>query len=243
MPEPLTDEERSELLDLYDGLRVTDVVDGLDYNGFHEIGQMANDIRPLYRDVDDFSHRIVGFARTVRFHPTNERRDLPGPAALESEAFAEWEGDWYGRHFGAPSEVRDGDVIVIEAHGLDVGNVGSNNAFSWLNDGAVGVVTNGGVRDTDEIIKQDIPTYHRTISKPIVPGRDQVDDEQVPVNVGQCLVRPEDVVVADGDGVAVVPVEHARGVAEDARRIQESDQAARRSHYEEAGLDPDFTLE
>ena len=47
---PLSDEERQELLELYDGLRVTDVVDGLDYNGYHNIGQVNKEIRPLYRD-------------------------------------------------------------------------------------------------------------------------------------------------------------------------------------------------
>ncbi|MFB6173039.1 MAG: RraA family protein [Halobacteriales archaeon] len=240
MPDP---EDREALLDLYEGLRVADVVDGLDYNGFHDIGRMDEEIRPLYRDTEAFSHRIVGFAHTVRFHPTNERRDLPGPRDLESEAFAAFESDWYRRHFEAPTDIREGDVVVIEAHGLRVGNVGSMNALAWCNEGANGVVTNGGVRDTDELTKQGIPTYHKHVSKPIVPGRDQVDDEQVPVNVGACLVRPGDVVVADGDGVAVVPLEHARAVAEDARRIQREDQDARREAYEAAGLDPDVTLE
>lgn len=239
----LSVEEREELMALYEGLRVTDVVDGLDYNGYHNIGQVSNEIRPLYRDIEDFSHRCVGFANTIRMLPTNEPRDLPRPDDLDNDTFAEWEGDWYGRHFRGPEDLRENDIVVIEATGIDVGNIGSENAFSWLLDGANGVVTNGGVRDTDEIIKQDIPTYYKTISKPIIPGRDEFDAAQVPVNLEGTKVEPGDVVVADGDGVVVVPLEVAREVGEAAVRVQSEDQETRKEYYEEAGLEPDFTLE
>jgi regulator of RNase E activity RraA len=240
---PLSAEERDELIAEYEGLRVTDVVDGLDYNGYHNIGQVNKEIRPLYRDIDDFSHRCVGFANTLRMLPTNEPRDLPRPSELDNDTFAAWEGDWYGRHFPGPDDVREHDIVVVEATGIDVGNIGSENAFRWLLDGANGVVTNGGVRDTDEMIKQDIPTYYKTISKPIIPGRDEFDAAQVPVNLDGTKVEPGDIVVADGDGVVVVPLEVADDVAEAANRIQSEDQETREEYYEEAGLDHDFTLE
>lgn len=241
----LTAETRRELESLYEGLRVTDVVDGLDHHGFHDIGQMSTDIRPLHRDVESFSHRAMGFAYTVRFHPTNRRRDLPHHDDLDFETFSEWKGDWYGdlSHEPDPDRLTDGDLIVIEAHGLDVGFVGSNNSLTWFDAGAEGVVTNAGARDTDELIKQGFPVYTKQVSKTIRPGRLETDDVQIPVNVGECLVEPGDVVVADGDGVVVVPLDHAREVAEAARRVQKGDQRARRSHYESMGLEPDFTLE
>jgi len=239
---PPSASEREELMHLYEGLRVTDVVDGLDYNGFHNIGQVTSEIGPLYRDIEEFSHRCVGFANTLRMLPTNERRDLPGPRDLDDDTFAEWEGDWYGRHFPGP-DIHDDDIVVIEATGIDVGNVGSENAFDWLLNGANGVVTNGGVRDTDEIIRQDIPTYYKTISQPIIPGRDEFDAAGVPVNLDGTRVEPGDIVVADGDGVVVVPLRVARAVGEAANRIQSEDQERRREYYEEAGLEEDFTLE
>ncbi|MFB6135851.1 MAG: RraA family protein [Halobacteriaceae archaeon] len=237
----LDDEERAELRDLYRGLRVTDVTDGLDYNGFHDVNQLDRDIRPLSRDVEGFSHRFVGFAHTVRFHPTNRRR----PPRMDTEEFDEWKGNWYGEHAGGPftEELREGDVVVIEGHGTEVGFVGSNNSLSWRDAGAVGVVTNGGARDTDEILRQGLPVYTRHVNKTIRPGRLELDATQVPVNVGSCMVRPNDVVVADGDGVVVVPVEHAREVAADARHVQSADQDAREALYESVGLEKDFTLE
>ena len=239
---PLTDGEREALVDLYADLRVTDVTDGLDFHGFgYDLNQLSPDIRPLYRDTDAFSHRIVGFAHTMRFLPTNRRRELP--AELGFESVSAWRDEWYGELSGGPTDIRTHDVIVCAAHEIPVGIIGSANALGWVADGAVGVVTDGGPRDTDELILQDIPTYSRTINKPIIPGRTEFDAEQIPVNVGGAQVRPDDVIVADGDGVVVVPIEHAEAVGEAARREQADDQETRRRLYERAGLEPDFTLE
>ena len=64
---------RKEILDLYKDLRVSDVLDGMDLVGLQDIGLMENDIRPLWRDTDNFTHRFVGFAITVRHVPTDVR--------------------------------------------------------------------------------------------------------------------------------------------------------------------------
>ncbi len=240
---PLDSTERDELLDLFDGLRVTDVTDGMDFLGFHDQNRLDRDIRPLHRDPSTFAHRFVGFANTIRFHPTNRRRDLPATTERDFESTTAWRDRWYTEHSGEPEDVREGDVVVVEAHNIDVGIIGSMNSLVWKADGAVGVVTNGGPRDTDEIIKQEIPVYAKGVNKPIIPGRCEVDDTLVPVNVGGATIRPDDVLVADGDGVVVVPVEHARDVAEAARREQRDDQEKRRALYDEVGLEPDFTLE
>ena len=241
----LSREERAELLDLYEGLRVADVTDGLDYNGFHESGQMKNGIKPLYRDEETFSHRFIGFAHTIRYHPTNKRRELPEPdeMQLDFEEVPAWAGQWWGEHVPGPSNIREGDAVIVEAHDIEVGIIGSMNGLEMVTEGAVGVVTNGGPRDTDEVIKQDIPMYGADVNKPIPPGRVEFDAEQVPVNVGGTKVEPDDIVVADGDGVVVVPLEHAENVAKAARQVQVADQQARREYYEEVGLEPDFTLE
>ena len=51
-------EEDSRLLKLYDGLRVADVIDGLDAVGLSEVTMMDKHIRPLWRDEEKITHRV-----------------------------------------------------------------------------------------------------------------------------------------------------------------------------------------
>ncbi len=235
-------DERAELLKLLDGLRVTDVCDGMDAVGLQDVGLMDKDIRPLWRDTEGFAHRIYGFAHTVRFVPTGRR--APSFASLEEHE--RWKLQWYSQLARAPvdGEIRPGDVIVIDAAGVeDCGFIGSNNSLRWLSLGAIGAVTNGGARDTDEIIKQRVPVYSAGVSRGIRPGRLELESTGRPITCGGVFVRPGDVIVADGDGVIVVPAEKARQVAEIAVGIQESDKAMRREHYRKLKLPEDPTIQ
>ena len=105
----------------------------------------------------------------------------------------------------------------------DTGTVGSNSIMLWKTRGSVGVVTSGGARDTDEIIKEKVPLYFKGVGRGIRPGRNEVESVNRPVTVGGVLVRAGDVAIADGDGVVVVPREHAKAVARAAREILEVD--------------------
>jgi len=236
-----TSAEREEILKLYEGLRVTDVSDGMDAVGLQDVGLMDNDIRPLWRDIDGFRHRIWGIAHTVRFVPTNKR----APVFATVEEHLQWKAQWYSDLSKGPigKEIRAGDIIVIDAAGIDdCGPVGSSNTLGWLAAGARGAVTNGGARDTDELIKEQVPVYSRGVSRGIRPGRLEVESTNKPITCGSVFVRPGDVVVADGDGVIVVPFEKAVAVAKAAIAIQENDKKTRRRLYERLNRPPDFTL-
>ncbi len=108
--------------------------------------------------------------------------------------------------------------------------------------GAVGVVTDATARDTDEIAAQKVPLYFREPGRGIRPGRNEVESVNRPVVVGGVLIYPGDVVVADGDGVIVVPRAQALDVAEFAHRILDADKEGRRSLYEKAGREEDASL-
>lgn len=235
-----TQEEDDEILAAFAGLRVADVSDGMDAVGLQDVGLVDPEIATLWRDVDEFSHRFCGVAVTVRYVPTNRR----APTMTEQE-FSEWEGNWYEEISPEPFAelLRRGSVVVIDAgEDGDTGSIGSYNIMAWKLAGAVGVVTSGGARDTDEIIKQRVPLYLRRLGRGIRPGRNEVESVNRPVTIGGVLVRPGDVVVADGDGVVVVPREHAAAVARIARRVLESDKAGRRELYEELGLPEDASV-
>jgi regulator of RNase E activity RraA len=111
--------------------------------------------------------------------------------------------------------------------------------------GAVGLVTNGGARDTDEIVKvKKPPVYLRNghSTRGVRPGRMIVDSYNFPVNCGGVLVYPGDVVVADGDGVIMVPREHALEVGEHAREINLGDEKGRGKKYERLRIPLDETV-
>lgn len=234
-------EDDQEVLELYEGLRVADVSDAMDAVGLGDVGLMDPEMRPLWRDVEDFNHQVRGIAVTVRYVPTNRGR----PEFENADEFHRWEGEWYSDLSPEPfvELLRSGSVIVIDgSKDGDTGTIGSNNILTWKLNGAVGVVTSGGVRDTDEIIKQEVPVYHRRFGRGIRPGRNQVESVNRPINCGGVLVRPGDVVIADGDGVIVVPRERAREVAEIARQVLNQDKEGRRSLYERLGMPLDETV-
>jgi regulator of RNase E activity RraA len=108
--------------------------------------------------------------------------------------------------------------------------------------GMRGVVTDGGCRDSDEVVLERIPVYQRASTRGIDPGRILIESYNTPVNVGGVTVMPGDVIVADIDGVVVVPRAKAEAVAAAAKRIQDGDKAGRRRLYEKMKRSEDFTL-
>jgi 4-hydroxy-4-methyl-2-oxoglutarate aldolase len=229
------------VLKAFQGLRVADVSDGLDAIGLQDVGLVDPEIHALWRDTEKFTHRFVGIAVTARYVPTMRR-----PTRMSGEAFSEWEGLWYEHISPEPfvEHLRAGSVIVIDAESDgDTGSIGSYNILAWKLKGAVGVVTSGGARDTDEVIRQKVPLYLRRLGRGIRPGRNEIESVQRPVTIGGVLVRPGDVVVGDGDGVVVVPREHALEVARVARRVLDGDKEGRRDLYRQAGLPPDPSVQ
>jgi len=236
-----TPQEDAGILKQFRDLRVCDVVDGLDVAGLQDVTVMDPVIKPLWRDDQKFSHRIVGVAVTLRIVPPQER----APAFPSHDEFAKWESNWYSTRIPGEFEnfLRPDTILVIDASETkDVGFCGSNNALSWFSRGMRGIVTDGGCRDTDEMILERIPVYHSGVTRGIDPGRVQIESYNMPVNVGGVLVMPGDIIVADNEGVVVVPRAKAEQVAAAGRRILESDKDGRRKLYDRLKRPPDFTI-
>ena len=216
-------------------------MDGMDQAGLQNIGAMDAEIGPLWRDLAHFKHRAVGIAVTARYVPTNR----PPAGELDVKQFDKWVGQWYSELSPEPFVplLREGTVLVIDdADAADVGTIGSNNIMGWRLRGCVGVVTTASVRDTDEIAAQGIPLYLKKPGRGIRPGRNEIESVNRPVVVGGVLVMPGDVVVADGDGVVVVPRQRAEQVARYASATLQQDKAGRRKLYERLGLPPDDSV-
>jgi 4-hydroxy-4-methyl-2-oxoglutarate aldolase len=234
-------EEDWELLRLFSGLRVADVSDGMDKAGLPGIGLVDTSILPLWIDLKNFSHRFAGIAVTVRYVPTQK----PHAGQKTPEEFDKWEGEFYDLYSSEPYAdlVRPGTALVIDdVEEADIGSIGSYNILDWRKRGCVGVVTDAAARDTDEIAIEKVPLYLRKRGRGIRPGRNEIESVNRPVAVGGVLVMPGDVVVADGDGVIVVPRAQARQVAAFARQVLEGDKAGRKELYKQLRLPPDASV-
>jgi len=235
-----SDQDNARLLKLFEGLRVADVSDGMDMAGLPGTGLVDPAIHPDWIDQKDLSHQFRGIAVTARYVPT-QRPDRPGPG----EKFQEWEGHFYNAysHEAFAKLVRPGTAVVLDdVEDKDIGSIGSYNILYWKSLGAVGVVTDATARDTDEIAIEKVPLYLLRKGRGIRPGRNELESVNRPVTIGGVLVCPGDVVVADGDGVVVVPRANAEQVAKFAREILDKDKGARKNLYEKVGLPSDKTV-
>lgn len=150
---------------------------------------------------------------------------------LSNEAFAE--------------HIKPGTALVIDNSGVnDAGSTGSYNIMDWTRRGMTGLVSAGGIRDIDEIILQRNPVYTDYLDRGRGEriGRNELLDVQQPVVVGDVTVYPGDMVVADGDGVVVVPRRVAARVGQIAYQELYADMANRRALYQERGFELDDTV-
>lgn len=229
----MANSDREKILSLYKSLRVADVRDGLDTLMMHATGTVSSEIRPLWRT------RAFGIAKTARYVPY----DGP-PLSIAPEKYWEWVG-WYYKEvcpYPFAEDIQPGDFVVIDLSGLDVGLLGSNNTLAMTKSGAAGFLTNGGIRDTDEIIMQKIPCWSKTCAQPMPQMRLRYESKDKPVSIGGVTVNPGDVVVADGDGVVVVPRRLAADAAKWGNEEHQRDIKARRGMYEALGMPLDESV-
>jgi 4-hydroxy-4-methyl-2-oxoglutarate aldolase len=110
-----------------------------------------------------------------------------------------------------------GDVLVLSNGGIVTGALWGDNASTQAKRiGVAGVVADGPVRDLDGLRRQGVPIWSSSVS-PSRPTKAQPGSVNIPIACGGVVVYPGDLIVADTDGVIVVPVEEALRIAEAAR--------------------------
>ncbi|MGE5116965.1 MAG: RraA family protein [Betaproteobacteria bacterium] len=194
-----------DIIEGFRGVAVASVADAVD-KICGERGYMDATIKPRINDK-----RVVGPAATVLESATDEF--LPPQHALD-----------------LIDEAPRGSVIVISIAG------GEPNVAVWgglmtagaVANGHAGAVLDGGVRDLAEIRRDyDFPVFARDVSPGTTLGRFRTVASQVPVRAGGVMVHPGDIIVADIDGVVVVPRDKAAQVLAlsleiDARELEQA---------------------
>ena len=226
-----------ELCKLYKYLRVVDVCDAMDGIGYFDIGLMSPEIRPLWSGI-----KFWGVAFTIRCVPANR----PMWKLNTTEDIVNAHGIWFKEvgNIGTHGLIKPGHVIVTDTGGSrEVGFWGSANSMGAIVDGAVGIVTDGYCRDTDEVTLQKTPICARMRGRTIIPGRIEVAEVQTRIGCGGVQVEPGDIIGCDGDGIVVVPLKVAEEVSIHARAILLADMRARRGLYQRLGMTPDYTVD
>ena len=163
---------------------------------------MAHDMRPL------FTTKFAGPAVTVQL---KKEENNEGSKALSGMMDAIDEA--------APGSVY---VMVLE-DGLDYAGLGGLMSTAMKYRGLAGAVVDGGVRDTPQVTKLQFPVFSRGIVPSTTVNHFRVTGKNVPVTCAGVPVRASDIIVADMDGIVVVPRERAAEVLKKAQQLDETE--------------------
>ena len=182
---------------------LSDVLDEMGYSN----QVLASSLRPL-----DNERRLAGIAFCVR----GENRVVTQSQTAQQPPFSPYEIE---------RAMQPGLVAVIDAGAQNAGAmIGGFVATSLKSKGCQGLVTNGGVRDSREIVAVGLPTFCTFVTPVNASRRWSITEVGQPVHLpgiggGTVAIRPGDFMLGDADGVVVIPLEIAVAAIEAAETL------------------------
>lgn len=118
-------------------------------------------------------------------------------------------------------------VVLYQTHDDTNAHLGELSVTSLKARGCSGAVIDGGCRDIDYILREDFPVFSRQVSPQDCVPRWELVSWGKPVEIGAVRVGPGDYIVADQDGIVVVPVEMIDRVLKEAEILVATESAIR----------------
>jgi regulator of RNase E activity RraA len=163
-------------------------------------GTMGHEMKPYIGGA------MVGRAVTSLVRPAKPEQATPALSTRHSVEMID---------NAKPGEV---GVIVMEGT-LDIAAMGNLMATAAKVRGMAGMVLDGAIRDIWDVRRMGLTVYARSASPRTAVGHYATVDRNIEVQCGGITVRPGDIIVADEDGVVVVPQERAEEVLKKAQEI------------------------
>jgi len=189
---------------IVDGLRLVEVASVADAMEqlYGQKNYMAHDMRPL------FPTKFAGPAVTVMLKKEEHKEGSAASSGMLDAIDASPAGSVY--------------VMVVE-DGLDIASMGALMGTAMKVRGFVGAIIDGGLRDTPQMRRIQFPVYSRSIVPSTSINHYRFTGMNVPVKCAGVTVRANDIIVADEDGVAVVPREKAAEVLKRAQDLDDTE--------------------
>lgn len=187
-------ELKPETRDILLKVATSTLTGALNRRGFKNM--FLQDVSPVRLE----NSRMCGIAFTMRFIPSREdKAGVRGSIQVR-----------------AMEECPPGHVLVVDSRG-DPRAASSGDLYvgRLKARGCAGIVTDGGLRDSEGVAKTGLPAYHRRPSSPPSPIVHLPIDLQLPIACGGVAVYPGDIIVGDCDGVVVIPADIVDDVAKE----------------------------
>jgi regulator of RNase E activity RraA len=159
------------------------------------------------KPLNPSASRFAGEAYTMRFIPTRE--DIDTYATLTpypNQNNLQWE---------AVEHIAAGQVLVIDSRNDPTAASAGNMLLTrMMVKGVAGIVTDGSLRDGQEIAAMPFPAYTREVVASTRLSYHHVADLNVPISCANVAVYPGDIIVGDGDGITVIPRHLAAEIAD-----------------------------
>jgi regulator of RNase E activity RraA len=189
---------------IVEGLRLVEVASVADAMEqlYGQRAYMSHDMRPL------FMTKFAGPAVTVLMKREEHKEGPPASQGMLNAIDAAPAGSVY---------------VMVLPNGVDFAGIGGLMATAMKVRGLAGAVVDASIRDTPQIKRLQFPVFSRGIAPSTTINHFRFVGANVPVTCAGVLVNPNDIIVADEDGVAVVPRAKAAEVLKKAQQLDDTE--------------------